>query len=225
MLTIVIPVHNEALNIGEVILGVKKYVKQKYELFVIDDASTDDTVKIAKKLGAKIIHHDIPQGGVIGDDFKKFKGEYIISLDADREHNPKDIPKFVEALKKCDLVLGERTYRSRIMECVLELFYPFPARDFFSGFVGFRKKWIPFFVQHNIRLVWESHFAVWAAGGRICNVKVIPPETKIRPSRFGGVLKGNVKTWIFFNRYRKHANQIRKGLCHKTRNSKVPSPG
>ncbi len=213
MLTIVIPARNEAENIGKVILNIKKYVKQKYELFVIDDASTDDTAKIAKKLGAKIIHHKIPQGGVVGDDFKKFKGEYVISLDADMEHHPKDIPKFARALKSCDLVIGERNYRSRIMEKILETFYPFPAKDFFSGYVGFRRKWIPFFIQHETRLVWEAHFAVWAAGGKICNVRILCPRTS-RPSRFGGSWKGNVKTWLFFNRYRKHANQIRKGTCH-----------
>jgi len=224
MLTIVIPAHNEAENIAEVIRNIKKYVKQKYELFVIDDASTDDTVKIAKKLGAKIIHHDIPQGGVVGDDFKKFKGEYIISLDADLEHHPKYVAQFVNKLKKCDLVLGDRNYRSRMMEPILEFFYPFPTRDFLTGYIAFRRKWIPFFVQHNIRLVWEAHFAIWAAGGKICNVRILSAKSA-RPSRFGGSVKGNVKSWILFNRYRKHANQIRKGTCHKTRNSKVSSPG
>ncbi len=213
MLTIVIPARNEAENIGEVIRNIKKYVKRKYELFVINDASTDDTAKIAKRLGAKIIHHKIPQGGVIGDDFKNFKGEYIISLDADMEHHPKYIAQFVSALKKYDLVLGERNYRSRITERILEYIYPFPARDFLTGYVAFRREWIPFFVQHNIRLVWEAHFAIWAAGGKIGNVKFFSAKSA-RPSRFGGIVKGNVKSWILFNRCRKHANQIRNGTCH-----------
>lgn len=224
MLSIVIPARNEAENIAEVIRNIKKYVKQKYELFVVDDASTDATVKIAKSLGAKIIHHDVPKGGAVGRDFKKFRGEYVINLDADMEHHPKDISKFVEALKKCDLVIGERTYRSRIMESIIESFYPFPSKDFFCGYVAFRRKWIPFFIQHKVHLIWETHFAVWAAGGKICNVPIISLRAT-RPSRFGGNLKGNFKTWILFNRYRKHANQIREGTCHKTKNSKVPLPG
>ncbi|MEM3154541.1 MAG: glycosyltransferase family 2 protein [Candidatus Woesearchaeota archaeon] len=224
MLTIVIPVRNESATIAEVIKRIKKNVKQRHEIIVVDDASTDDTSKIAKKLGAKVIHHNLPQGGVVGDDFKNFKGEFVVSLDADLEHDPADIPKFVEALKGCDLVLGERNYRSRIMEYIIEIFYPFPARDFFTGYVGLRRKWIPFFVQHKIRLVWEAHFAVWAAGGKICNVSVACRRSP-RPSRFGGSLKGNAKTWIFFNRYRIHARHIRANSCHRIKNSKAPLPG
>lgn|SRR5574341_427733 len=224
MLTIVIPAHNEEANIGEVIRNVKKYVKQKYELFVVDDASTDSTVEIAKKLGAKIIHHDISQGGVVGKDFKMFKGEYIINLDADMEHHPKDIQKFIRALKKCDLVIGKRTCRSRIMESIIESVYPFPSNDFFCGFVAFRRKWIPFFIKHNVHLIWETHFAVWAAGGKICNVPTASFRAS-RPSRFGSGLKGNFKTLILFNRYRKHANRIRTNSCHKTINSRVSLPG
>lgn len=223
MLTIVIPARNEEANIGEVIRNIKKYVKQKYELFVVDDASTDKTQSIARKLGAKIIYHKIPQGGVVGDDFKKFRGEFIISVDADMEHHPKDIPKFVKALKSCDLVIGGRNYRSRVMERILDFFCNFPVQDFLAGYVGVRRKWIPLFIRHNIRLVWEAHFAVWAAGGKICNVKVLCPRTT-RPSRFGGSLKGNIKTWILFNRYRKHANKIRAGACHKTKSSKALLP-
>lgn len=213
MITIVIPARNEANNIGEVIRNIKKHVTQKYELFVIDDASTDNTAEVARKLGAKVIRHRLPQGGVHGPDYKKFKGEFVISLDADMEHHPKDIPKFVRALKSRDLVLGERKYRSRIMERVLEFFCRFPARDFFTGFVGFRRKWIPFFIKHDVRLVWEAQFAVWAAGGNICNVQLTPAKS-LRPSHFGGALKGNIKTWIFFNRYRRHARQIVDGTCH-----------
>ncbi len=213
MLTLVIPARNEANNIGEVIRNIRKYVRQKYELFVIDDASTDNTSEVARKLGAKIIRHDLPQGGVYGPDYRHFKGEFIISMDADMEHNPKEIPKFVRALKNCDLVLGERKYRSRIMEPVLEFFCRFPARDFFTGFVGFRRELVPFFVKHDIRLVWEAHFAVWAAGGKICNVHLTPAES-VRPTHFGGSLKGNIKTWIFFNRYRRHFREISAGTCH-----------
>jgi hypothetical protein len=213
MLTIVIPARNEAENIGEVIRNIKKYVKQKYELFVINDASTDDTAKIAKKLGAKIIHHDIPQGGIVGNDFKKFNGEYIISLDADMEHHPKDIPNIAKALKSCDVVVAARVWRSRVIENVLETVYSFPVEDIWSGFVGVRREWAPFIVKHELRLWLESYLAIDAAGGKLCSVPATTSKG-LRPSRFGGAIKGTIKTLVFLRRYRKHANQIRNGTCH-----------
>lgn len=208
MITLVIPAKNEAKFIGGVIKDIKKQVKQLYEIVVIDDGSTDGTGQIAKRLGAKVVRHETSQGGVVGSDYKHFKGDPIISLDADGEHNPKDIEKFAAALKTHDMVIGVRNYRSRIMEPIIETIVTFPVKDFFDGYTGFRRKWIALFEKYNVRLVWESHFVVWKMGGKMGNVVLSEGKRNVRPSRFGGAIKGNWKTFVRYVAYASRANEI-----------------
>lgn len=94
LISIVIPAHNEALMIAG---AVKSALKQKttvmYEILVIDNASTDKTAEIAKKLGAHVIHES--QKGLYHArraGLNHAKGEILIYMDADT-HLP---PGFVE---------------------------------------------------------------------------------------------------------------------------------
>lgn len=107
----IIPAYNESKTIEKIVKETKKYVD---EVVVVDDGSSDSTGELAKMAGAKVIKHDknLGLGKSLRNGFsfaisKNF--DIIITLDADGQHSPSDIPKFIEAINEgYDFVLGER---------------------------------------------------------------------------------------------------------------------
>jgi len=107
--SVVIPAYNEAETIGTVIEKAMKYAD---EIIVVDDGSTDKTGEIAAKKGAKVIRHKENRGYIeaLRTGFEEATGDIIVTLDADGQHPPDEIPKLVEPIleNKADLVLGAR---------------------------------------------------------------------------------------------------------------------
>ena len=108
----VIPAFNEAESISKVISGVKLY---GIDVIVVDDGSLDETSLIAEKSGAHVIHHSKRCGkGLslrIGFNQALKRGyDIIISMDGDGQHDPTDIPRFLDMVrdKKVSVVLGNR---------------------------------------------------------------------------------------------------------------------
>jgi glycosyltransferase involved in cell wall biosynthesis len=111
IVSVVIPAWNEETTIGALIDQVKEY-KEVDEIVVVDDGSADDTGKIAKSRGAKVLRHEhnMGKGRSLIDGVNEAKGDVIILMDADLQHDPSDIPKFLKAIKGADMVIGERDY-------------------------------------------------------------------------------------------------------------------
>lgn len=110
MKSIVLPAYNEAISIGALIEGTKGICNPDDEVLLVDDGSTDDTAKIARDAGAKVISHpyNIGNGAAIKTGLRAAKGDIIITLDADGQHDPADIPKLLEYIDKYDMVVGAR---------------------------------------------------------------------------------------------------------------------
>lgn len=108
----VIPAYNEATQIADVIKNTSAFVDR---IVVVDDGSRDDTARIAREAGATVIQHPINRGlgATLGTGIKAARqlgGEVIITLDADGQHLPHEIPLFIEAIRERghDAVLGSR---------------------------------------------------------------------------------------------------------------------
>ena len=106
----VIPAYNEERHISKIIKKTKKYVDK---VVVVDDGSKDKTSTMAKKSNAIVLRHlvNLGKGAALktGCDYAvKNSASFIIAIDADAQHNPKDIPRFLESLKDHDIVLGYR---------------------------------------------------------------------------------------------------------------------
>ncbi|MHA1797144.1 MAG: glycosyltransferase family 2 protein [Candidatus Helarchaeota archaeon] len=108
----VIPAYNEESTIGEVIKRVQKYVN---EIIVVNDGSTDSTAKIADEAGAFVFTNDYNMGlGVTMKNglriAKRLKADIIITMDADGQYLPEEIPNILEPIinLEADLVLGSR---------------------------------------------------------------------------------------------------------------------
>ncbi len=108
-----IPAYNEAAHVAQVVKGALRYVPA----VVIDDGSSDGTGSAAAMAGAKVLMHKTNQGkGVAlntGFDYAAERGvEAAITLDADGQHDPDEIPLFIEAFRAGagDLIIGQRSY-------------------------------------------------------------------------------------------------------------------
>lgn len=117
----VIPAYNEARTIATVIEGTLHHS----EVLVVDDGSSDSTGLIAAKVGAGVVRHNVNRGkgAAIQTGFLwalDHGYQAVITLDADGQHDPDDIPLLVEAFTENvgDLVIGKRDWRAS----------PFPRR-------------------------------------------------------------------------------------------------
>ncbi len=111
-ITAIIPALNEEVSIGSIVLKTKKHVDQ---VIVIDDGSTDDTAEIARLAGADVIEHtkNMGKGEALKTGFHaacKNGTKIIVTIDADGQHNPSDIPKVVKPIlsKDAEIVIGSR---------------------------------------------------------------------------------------------------------------------
>lgn len=112
----VIPAHNEQKNILSIIKKTKKYAGN---VILVDDGSSDNTREFGNKAGAVVLRHivNLGKGAALktGCDFALKKGaKIIVALDADAQHNPEDIPRFIEKLRKYDLVFSYRKTSSKM---------------------------------------------------------------------------------------------------------------
>ncbi len=109
-LSIVLPAKNEALNIGPLIRRIQA-LKLDAEILVVNDGSTDDTAKIAQKLGARVITHpySLGNGAAVKTGARNALGDLVVFMDADGQHNPDDIPILLRKLNEgYDMVVGAR---------------------------------------------------------------------------------------------------------------------
>ena len=109
---VVLPAFNEEASVGTVIAEVYSAVSG-ISCLVVDDGSTDKTAEISLLAGAEVIQlpYNLGVGGAmrVGFNYAIANGfENVIQVDADGQHNPKDIPSLLEALSNADLVLGAR---------------------------------------------------------------------------------------------------------------------
>ncbi len=111
---VIIPAYNEEGSLGKVIEGVKQYLPGA-DALVVNDGSTDLTSERAKASGATVL--DLPFnlgiGGAMqaGYQYAYKKGyDIAIQVDGDGQHDPKEIPKLLQALeeKEVDMVIGSR---------------------------------------------------------------------------------------------------------------------
>ena len=107
-----IPAYNEEKTIAKIVLQTKKYVDK---VIVCDDGSTDMTAEIAEALGATVIKHrkNIGKGATLKtliNYVKQLNPDIVVTLDADGQHDPNEIPKLLEPIikRKAEMVIGSR---------------------------------------------------------------------------------------------------------------------
>jgi len=119
ILSVVIPVYNEAATIARVIERVRKApIELPMELVVVDDASSDGTRAILEQLAAegpsdlRLLTHPVNRGkgAAVRTGLAAVRGEIVLIQDADLEYDPRDYPLLLEPILEgqADVVYGNR---------------------------------------------------------------------------------------------------------------------
>jgi len=117
-LSLVIPCYNEEGNLRPLVKAVRDAVEPlqlPYEIVITDDCSTDNSWEILKELAANDARiraqrfaFNCGESAASWAGLKAARGQFLVTLDADLQNDPNDLPKFLEALKKFDCVCGTR---------------------------------------------------------------------------------------------------------------------
>ncbi len=158
LVSIVIPLYNEEKSIQNVLYKIPNH--HPTEIIIVDDGSTDNSIEKIKKINdsrIKIIKHKINRGygNAILTGFKHSKGDIIVTLDSDGQHNPEEISKIIKPIIKneADVVIGSRylgecTYKIPLhvrtgeifIANVLWIFFGKKIKNNQSGYRAFNKK-------------------------------------------------------------------------------------
>jgi glycosyltransferase involved in cell wall biosynthesis len=175
---VVIPVYNEERIISSVIREVIRFGYKK--IIVVDDGSQDDSYK-------KILENDIialrhaanrGKGAAIQTGLeaaKRFDAEYVVIMDGDGQHDPRDISRLENVLNQgIDVVLGYRSFKSseipsikKLYNCVGNIFTlvlcGLWVKDSQSGLRAFSKHALQIMslrsdrYEHESEVIWEIH--------------------------------------------------------------------
>jgi len=173
MLSFVIPFMDEAATLGELcgrIAGVVRPLGGPFEVILVDDGSRDEGAARAAELAAaapgevKLIElrGNFGKSAALAAGFEHASGEIVFTLDADLQDDPKEIPRFLEALAGgLDVVSGYKQTRhdpwhkvipSRVFNWLVRRMTGVPLHDINCGFKCYRAE-----VLRDVRVYGELH--------------------------------------------------------------------
>ena len=190
--SIVVPFHNEEENVTNLYARLKQVMEQvghTFELVLVDDGSSDRTYKLLEEIAAVDsrvlvvkLRRNFGQTSALAAGFDHANGEYILSMDGDLQHDPNEIPNFLEKLEEgYDVVSGWRKERidnfvmrrfpSRCANWLMAKLSGVDIHDFGTTFKAYRRE-----VIQNIPLYGEMHrfipaLASWY-GASICEIPI-----------------------------------------------------
>ncbi len=137
--SIILPTLNEEMGIAETLKQISKLDVDK-EVLVVDGLSTDNTVRNAKLYGAKVIVEERKGKGVaMATGVKNAKSNIICFLDGDGTYPPRVIPKMLELIENCDVVVASRLLKKQGVNDSINTFihyrlFPFIFRNYLKKF-------------------------------------------------------------------------------------------
>ncbi len=190
--SIVVPFHNEEENVTALYARLKQVMEQvgeSFELVLVDDGSRDRTYKLLEEIAAVDsrvliikLRRNFGQTSALAAGFDHSSGEFILAMDGDLQHDPNDIPAFLEKLDEgYDVVSGWREKRidnfimrripSACANWLMARLSGVPIHDFGTTFKAYRRE-----VIQNIPLYGEMHrfipaLASWY-GAAICEIPI-----------------------------------------------------
>ena len=130
----VIPAFNESQKIARVVTDLKK---SGLNVVVVDDGSNDDTFDSARRAGANTYRHiiNLGQGAALQTGIEialKMGAEYIVTYDADDQHDPRDIAPLLSRITKgdYDVILGSRFLKKISIELLRQLQIPYQTHHY-----------------------------------------------------------------------------------------------
>src|SRR5271166_6238036 len=203
--SIVVPFHNEESNVTELydrLRTVMEGMDRDYQFVFVDDGSTDLTYKLLKEVAlidARVsvvrLRRNFGQTAALAAGFAHCGGEYVIAMDGDLQHDPADIPKFLEKLEEgYDIVSGWRKHRidnlwlrripSRCANWLMAKLSGVNIHDFGTTFKAYRRE-----LLSQLPLYGEMHRFIPALasayGASICEIPIHNNHRKHGVSHYG----------------------------------------
>ncbi len=205
-ISVVIPLLNEEESLPELVEWIKKVMTENqfsYEVILIDDGSTDDSWEVISKLNIedeKIkgirFNRNYGKSAALNTGFNKTRGSVIITMDADLQDSPDEIPDLYKMITKdgFDLVSGwkkkrhdplSKTLPTKLFNGVTRMFSGIKLNDFNCGLKAYSFK-----VVKNITVYGEMHryipvIAKWAGFSNIGEKVVEHRARKYGTTKFG----------------------------------------
>ena len=203
--SIVVPFHNEEENVTVLYARLKQVMEQvgdSFELVLVDDGSSDRSYKLLEEIAAVDsrvlvvkLRRNFGQTSALAAGFDHASGEFILAMDGDLQHDPNDIPLFLEKLEEgYDVVSGWRKERidnfvmrripSRCANWLMAKLSGVDIHDFGTTFKAYRHE-----VIQNIPLYGEMHrfipaLASWY-GASICEIPIKNVNRERGKSHYG----------------------------------------
>ncbi len=149
-ISIILPARNEADAVGQTVARLRALLPEA-ELILVDDGSTDETAQRAEAAGARVLRHpySMGNGAAIKTGARAARGEVLVFMDADGQHDPADIPRLLAQLDQgYDMAVGARdaTSQASLGRGLANTFYNrlaswmtgHPVLDLTSGFRAVR---------------------------------------------------------------------------------------
>jgi dolichol-phosphate mannosyltransferase len=211
---VMIPTYNEKENIKRLIEEILNLKIKNLEIVVVDDNSPDGTWKIVKDISREnnkvhlLLRKEKRGRGYAGKAGYQFalknNADYIIEMDADFSHNPKNIPKLLEKIKKADIALGSRFVESgkevgrgimrklitKIANLYIQILLGLKVKDCNSGFRCFRRKVLEKINVDKIEsggpaIIQEVLFKAHLKGFRIKEIPITFVNRRLGKSKLG----------------------------------------
>jgi glycosyltransferase involved in cell wall biosynthesis len=203
--SIVVPFFNEQENIPPLYMKLTEVmdaIGEPFELVFVDDGSKDNTFKVLSdiyehdgRVNLVRLRRNFGQTAALKAGFDFARGEVIISMDGDLQHDPDEIPRFLEKIEEgYDLVSGWRHQRkdhwlmrqipSRIANWMMAKLSGIELHDFWTTFKAYRRE-----IIQEIQLYGELHRFIPAlassTGAKIAEVPIENRERKSGKSNYG----------------------------------------
>lgn len=229
-ISVVIPLQNEEKNVEIFYRRLKKTldsINKNYEMIFIDDGSEDNTYKNLNKIYetdsyVNVIRLDRNYGqtAALAAGFDFAKGEIIFTMDGDLQHDPADIPKFLEKFHSgYDMVSGWRRERldnfltrklpSLVVNRIIRVLFDINLHDIVSTYKAYRKE-----IIKGITLYGELHRFIPLLIKKdvsICEVEIKHNKREYGQSHYGLSRIGRV-AWDIFLLWTKQRNNKKMSL-------------
>lgn len=202
---VIVPTYNELESIGQLVAKLFAATGDSVDLLVVDDNSPDGTARLVKELATgpheiHLIERDGMQGlgtaYLTGFKWALERGyAAVVEMDADLSHDPKDVPRLLEALENADLAIGSRYVEgggvsnwgwlrrllSKAGNLYARLWLRFPVQDATSGFRAFKAetlRWLDLNTIHSEGYAFqvETTWRVHRTGGQIVEIPIMFTE-------------------------------------------------
>ena len=206
-ISVIVPLLNEAESLPELAAWIERVMAENnftYEVIMVDDGSTDESWSVIQELHAKNpavkgirFRRNYGKSAALNTAFEACEGDVVITMDADLQDSPDEIPELFRMIKEdgYDLVSGWKKvrYDSKIAKNIPSKFFNWTTRrmsgiqlhDFNCGLKAYKKD-----VVKSIEVYSEMHryipvIAKWAGFGKIGEKVVVHQKRKHGVSKFG----------------------------------------